>query len=333
MTAEQVDAFIAKMDGFLLISGAPGTGKTTIALQRVRFLLDQQSENRRSAAVKHSIASTRVFLASDKLQDYVTELLESELELPASIISITPDYIARYVSEKWGRKNGATLRRREISELERLRREACFNLCSVAVLKEIWEAYELQIKERPLTSSRSKWNRIVTDAVSHSAEERYLTELHKHFSVDVKVVDDPRDSGLRMEPLFGRVRRAYHGCRDGLRRDDNRSDETQQRFDTASARGCLGLRPTGSSRTNISRESRRRDTQDGVGDRRPRGSVGDRREHRSRPDTIRRIGPRPYVRTRGAFLDRVAAAFRASGGDGFERALSRRRRRHAAPRR
>jgi len=43
MTPAQVKAFISRMNGVLLVTGAPGTGKTTVALQRVRFLYDQQS--------------------------------------------------------------------------------------------------------------------------------------------------------------------------------------------------------------------------------------------------------------------------------------------------
>ena len=42
MTLEQVEAFTARMDGVVVVTGAPGTGKTTIALQRIRFLFDQQ---------------------------------------------------------------------------------------------------------------------------------------------------------------------------------------------------------------------------------------------------------------------------------------------------
>ena len=67
MTPEQVEAFIARMDGMLLVTGAPGTGKTTIALQRIRFLFDQQELRERGEHVPYAPDLTRVFLASDNL--------------------------------------------------------------------------------------------------------------------------------------------------------------------------------------------------------------------------------------------------------------------------
>ena len=42
MTREQVHAFISKMNGMMLVTGAPGSGKTTVGMQRIRFLYDQQ---------------------------------------------------------------------------------------------------------------------------------------------------------------------------------------------------------------------------------------------------------------------------------------------------
>jgi DNA helicase IV len=66
MTPEQVKAFIGRMDGMMLVTGAPGSGKTTVALQRIRFLFNQQLEIQ-GLNVTYSEKATRVFLANENL--------------------------------------------------------------------------------------------------------------------------------------------------------------------------------------------------------------------------------------------------------------------------
>src|SRR5207244_4415710 len=68
MTRDQINAFIAKMYGFMIVSGAPGTGKTTIAFQRIRFLFDQQDLREADEQnVSYEPNLTKVFLANTNL--------------------------------------------------------------------------------------------------------------------------------------------------------------------------------------------------------------------------------------------------------------------------
>jgi superfamily I DNA/RNA helicase len=262
MTPEQVQAFIAKMDGFMLITGAPGTGKTTVALQRIRFLLNQQSEVLNPTPVRHSAASTRIFLASDNLQSYVQQLLTSELQLPDEIVSVTPEYIVTYLKEKWAHKNGAMLRTREIDEVERRGREAFYSTCSQKVLNEIWYIFELQIKKRLGTAADSKWSRIVQGDVDDSVAprlEELLESFYDKLTADVSVVDDPRDSALRMDSLFSRSHTEYEKCRDAVATLPG--ENTRAQFDSAFANWLYWVYDPLEALDNYFRENR----DDGIG--------------------------------------------------------------------
>jgi ABC-type ATPase with predicted acetyltransferase domain len=63
-TKDQVNAFISKMKGVLFITGAPGSGKTTVAFQRMRFLFD---EGERRSGIEHNSENSKVFLANEYL--------------------------------------------------------------------------------------------------------------------------------------------------------------------------------------------------------------------------------------------------------------------------
>ena len=72
---EQVQAFIARMSGVMVIIGAPGSGKTTVALQRIRFLLDQQGLRTEPNAIPFKPELTKVFLANQNLEFHANILL------------------------------------------------------------------------------------------------------------------------------------------------------------------------------------------------------------------------------------------------------------------
>ena len=68
------------MRGVMVVTGAPGTGKTTVAFQRVRFLFDQQNlREAEDVAAVYEPGLTAVFLANQNLIESSRQLLEEEL--------------------------------------------------------------------------------------------------------------------------------------------------------------------------------------------------------------------------------------------------------------
>src|SRR6185503_7600147 len=115
MTPEQVDAFLGRMNGVLTVTGAPGTGKTTVAFQRIRFLFDQQAlREDHETLPKYEPSLTRVFLASRNLIAYSTHLLQDELSIPKDVVSYVPEFVATYVDTVWQPKFDARPRQRRL---------------------------------------------------------------------------------------------------------------------------------------------------------------------------------------------------------------------------
>jgi len=71
-------------DGVIVVKGAPGTGKTTVALHRIPFLIDNQSQQ--EADKKYSEEKTIVIVKNHGLIDFVIECLE---DLNVSKIMVT----------------------------------------------------------------------------------------------------------------------------------------------------------------------------------------------------------------------------------------------------
>jgi len=161
MTKGQVDAFLSKMDGMMLVSGAPGSGKTTVAMQRIRFLFDQQDlrENTSGNAggVRYSTELTKIFLANENLIAYSKDMLEKDLQIPSSVVESVDVFIGRYVNDLWAFKHNATLRRKKLFPLEERARQAFFGLCSVSELQNCWQVFETQIAERLGQAEKASW--------------------------------------------------------------------------------------------------------------------------------------------------------------------------------
>ncbi len=213
MTKEQVDAFLGKMNGMMLVSGAPGSGKTTVAMQRIRFLYDQQGMRQEELKnVEYSPELTKIFLANQNLIDYSKEMLEKELQISSSVVELVKDFTGRYLSDIWTYKNKAKLRKKRLLFHEERGRKAFFGLCNVSQLKDCWLAYEYQIAERLALVEDADWFLYVAQALWK--ETTALSEQIIKFSNNTKVSSYPTASSLNMDALYERVKKTYEKLRD-----------------------------------------------------------------------------------------------------------------------
>jgi len=226
MTKDQVDAFLSKMNGMMLVSGAPGSGKTTVAMQRIRFLYDQQEVRQEELKnVTYSPELTKIFLANQNLIDYSKEMLEKELHISSSVVELVGDFVGRYLAGIWEYKLNAKLRRRDLSFYEQRGRQAFFGLCNVKQLKECWQCFEEQVVTRLSTVHKSPW---VTSLTAIAEQERrlsaaFLTCSKKNTSTN------PASSIFNMDRLYQFVRNSYEELRN-LHRKDNTLEEFDLRF-------------------------------------------------------------------------------------------------------
>ena len=214
MTFDQVQAFISKMDGMMMVTGAPGSGKTTVAFQRVRFLYDQQRERLKEVTeVEYSSELTRIFLANENLITYSRKLLVDDLQIPERVVSLVPDFIRQYLSDRWLFKHDARLRPRIISHLEQRAREAFFGLCKAEDLISCWKQYENQIAERLSKASDSEWLVLLGERgeeIERAAEELAIALMS---AVEQPQGLNPIRSRFRMDGVFRSVRREYEDLR------------------------------------------------------------------------------------------------------------------------
>ena len=158
MSRDQVKAFISKMNGMMLVRGAPGSGKTTVAMQRIRFLYDQQElrkENLRN--VEYSPELTRIFLANQNLIDFSKDMLSKDLDIPSRIVELVPRFVNTYLNEIWTYKHHARSRRKKLFFYDKRGRQAFFGLCNATQLENCWSTFELQISERLAQAGDAGW--------------------------------------------------------------------------------------------------------------------------------------------------------------------------------
>jgi hypothetical protein len=216
MTSDQVNAFISRMTGLMLVTGAPGSGKTTVAFQRIRFLYDQQAMRTDAARVMpFNVARTRVFLANANLVAYSRKMLVEQLGIPDRVVELVDPFIDDLLNRLWTFTHGARPRQRRLTALEEQARRAYFGLCRADMLATLWQAYERQISDRLAGVSESMWVKRSLDSTAGplgAALARALAACGGRNAEN----SDPLASRLDLDSIYREVERPYEAFRQAL---------------------------------------------------------------------------------------------------------------------
>ncbi|MEQ8830613.1 MAG: AAA family ATPase [Alphaproteobacteria bacterium] len=229
MTMDQVKAFVSRMSGLMIVTGAPGSGKTTVAFQRIRFLYDQQDQRDDAGRlVSYAPDLTRVFLANTNLAGQAKNLLSKQLAIPASVVEGVSEFVSNYVDQLWLYKHNARPRQRRLSQLELAARSAILGLSDHHDLVRLWELYEHQIAERLQQGADTKWESL---AKSGGADVDALASALRRAAETAAMERDPASSALSMAAVFAKVSQPYANVRGRMSATDRRQfDEAFQQW-------------------------------------------------------------------------------------------------------
>lgn len=229
MTRDQVQAFVSRMSGLMVVTGAPGSGKTTVAFQRIRFLFDQQDQREPEARLaRYAPELTRVFLANENLAGQAKNLLANQLDIPTFVVESVSRFIDGYLDHVWQYKHNARPRQRKLTPLEVAARAAVLGLSDHHDLGRLWETYERQIADRFAKAGEAPW---VDLAAANAASLRTLANTLGQIAAGAAVVKDPLRSALTLGAIYERVSPNYTAARDAMSpRVRNEFDELFQQW-------------------------------------------------------------------------------------------------------
>lgn len=229
MTRDQTQAFVARMKGLMVITGAPGSGKTTVAFQRIRFLFDQQElRNAQGRMVRYAPELTSVFLANENLAEQAKALLAAQLGIPRSVVRSVSDFVDSYLDQVWIYKHNARPRQRKLVRLELAARTAVLGLSDHHDLGHLWETYERQVLERLSSAGTADW---ASTAASDCETLKSLAAGLIGVGSSVSPDRDPLRSRVSMTAVYSRVGRSYDAARTEMQaRTRSGFDEQFQRW-------------------------------------------------------------------------------------------------------
>lgn len=214
MTKDQVEAFVSRMSGLMVVTGAPGSGKTTVAFQRIRFLFDQQDQRDTGGRmVPYKPSSTRVFLANENLAGQAKDLLVNQLAIPAFLVEGVGQFLSGYLEQVWLYKQNARPRQKKFNLLVLAARTAVLGLSDHHDLVRLWEHYENQIADRLAKAAEAEW---ALKAEATASATRAFASALVQTAQDATIGRDPASSDLSMSSVFTKVSRPYTGVRNEM---------------------------------------------------------------------------------------------------------------------